>query len=243
MGSASLVFPVLGVILSNALYFSPLPAVRSAARSGTLGSLNVLPQALMVHSTIAWMCYAFAVPNGFIVASNLPGVIVAVYFIATTMPLMPRDEHHPIKRTVTLVLVGGTAIMLFLWTWLIFSGVPHETIVFVLGAYGSAICVLLFASPLSTVREVLATSTAASIYAPLTATQCTNCAMWTVYGLAIGDCWVYGPNGTGLALGLVQLALKLVYPSRPVASNKDAEHGALFRKDARSDPEEDGESA
>ena len=30
--------------------------------------------------------------------------------------------------------------------------------------------------------------------------------MWTVYGLAIGDVWVYGPNGTGLGLGLIQLA-------------------------------------
>ena len=39
--------------------------------------------------------------------------------------------------------------------------------------------------------------------------------MWTVYGLAIGDVWVYGPNGTGLCLGLAQLALKILYVSVP----------------------------
>ncbi len=35
------------------------------------------------------------------------------------------------------------------------------------------------------------------------------------YGLGIGDVWVWGPNATGLALGLVQLALKLIFRSTP----------------------------
>ena len=54
----SLFFPVLGVILSNALYFSSTPVIIQASRRGTLGSLNPLPLALMVVSTVSWMCYA-----------------------------------------------------------------------------------------------------------------------------------------------------------------------------------------
>ena len=46
--------------------------------------------------------------------------------------------------------------------------------------------------------------------------------MWTVYGLSIGDVWVYGPNGTGLALGLAQLVLKVLYPSFEVRVRKDS---------------------
>ena len=46
--------------------------------------------------------------------------------------------------------------------------------------------------------------------------------MWTVYGLSIGDVWVYGPNGTGLALGLAQLLLKLLYPSTELRVRKDS---------------------
>ena len=43
----------------------------------------------------------------------------------------------------------------------------------------------------------------------------TNCLMWTVYGfIAAKDVFVWGPNGTGLILGLVQLALKLLYPTK-----------------------------
>ena len=45
--------------------------------------------------------------------------------------------------------------------------------------------------------------------------QVANCLMWTVYGVfAAKDVFVWGPNGTGLVLGLVQLALKLLFPSK-----------------------------
>ena len=62
----------------------------------------------VVHSTIAWMCYALSVPNFFIVASNLPGAIAAVYFISTTLPLSKGEGLALVK----LVLVGGAAAML-----------------------------------------------------------------------------------------------------------------------------------
>lgn len=209
---SSLFFPVLGVILSNALYFSSAPAVLQASRRGTLGNLNPLPLVLMAVSTISWMCYSLVVANGFIVASNLPGAVASFAFVAISLPLIPTEDTSA-RRNVTIVLSGGAAALLALWTYFVFAKVEHERLVFLLGAFASVICVLMFASPLSTVREVVATANAASIYGPLTATQCTNCAMWTVYGLSIGDVWVYGPNGTGLALGLAQLLLKVLYPS------------------------------
>mmetsp|Transcript_20735 Transcript_20735/g.40261 ORF Transcript_20735/g.40261 Transcript_20735/m.40261 type:complete len:116 (+) Transcript_20735:671-1018(+) len=64
------------------------------------------------------------------------------------------------------------------------------------------------------VREVLSTRSSASIYAPLTLAQCINCGTWTLYGFAVGDLWVWGPNGTGFLLGLIQVLLKLCFPSR-----------------------------
>lgn len=173
-GSNSLVFPVLGVILSNALYFSPLPAILRAHREGRLGPLNPLPQALMVLSTNAWMSYALAVPNGFIAASNMPGAVASIGYFAVTLPLIPTKAA---RQQTQLVLVFGAAATLTLWTCLIFMQLDHAARCFWLGAYGSAICVLMFASPLSTLQEVLSTSNAASIYAPLTAAQVTNCAM------------------------------------------------------------------
>ena len=56
-------------------------------------------------------------------------------------------------------------------------------------------------------------------------------------GLAIGDVWVYGPNGTGLALGSVQLILKLLYPSHALPKHYSGPEAARLRagKDSCSD--------
>lgn len=52
------------------------------------------------------------------------------------------------------------------------------------------------------------------ILGAFTAAQVANCALWSAYGLfAAKDVYVYGPNLTGLALGLTQLFLKVVFPS------------------------------
>jgi solute carrier family 50 protein (sugar transporter) len=229
--------PSLGVLLSNALYLSSAPAVARAASSGRIGSLNMLPQSLMVLSTFAWMSYGLSVPNAYIVMSNLPGSVAAVAFFVALLPLLPHERARE-RAQVQCVLVVGAALQVVLWSWLVLSGATHAEIVFALGAYGSAICVVLFASPLSTVQEVLLTRNAASIYAPLTFTQCANCLMWTLYGLGIGDIWVYGPNGLGLGLGVVQLVLKLSYPSTVRLS--ESEKG-LFRKANASDEDSHSE--
>lgn len=101
-----------------------------------------------------------------------------------------------------------------LWARLIFGGASAALRSRVLGVYATIICIVLFASPLSTIASVLRTRNAASILAPLTASQCLNCLMWTIYGVfAAKDPFVWGPNGTGLVLGLIQLALKLGFPS------------------------------
>ena len=219
-------FPLIGVVLSNALYLAPAPAVAQAVRTGKLGSLNVLPLVLMVVSTTAWISYALSVPNPYITASNLPGAVAAVAYLVFTLPLMPREAAAE-RRTVQLIAVAGTAALLVLWSYLVLGGLAAEERSKALGFYGSLICVILFASPLSTMREVIAAKSSATIYAPLTLAQVANCATWTGYGFAIGDLWVWGPNLTGLLLGLMQLALKLVFPVRGGAA---VERGRLVAK-------------
>ena len=226
-------FPLIGVVLSNALYLAPAPAVAQAVRTGKLGSLNVLPLVLMVVSTTAWISYALSVPNPYITASNLPGAVAAVAYLVFTLPLMPRrpppsggrcsSSRSPAPRRCWFC--GRTSCS---------GGLAAEERSKALGFYGSLICVILFASPLSTMREVIAAKSSATIYAPLTLAQVANCATWTGYGFAIGDLWVWGPNLTGLLLGLMQLALKLVFPVRGGAA---VERGRLVAKGSDLDDE------
>ena len=78
-------------------------------------------------------------PNGFIVASNLPGAVAAFAFVAIALPLIPTEDAAA-RRSVTLVLAGGAAGLLTLWTYLVFAKVDHDRLVFLLGAFASGIC-------------------------------------------------------------------------------------------------------
>ena len=214
MGLLVDVFPLVGVGLANALFFAPLPGVASAVRSGSLGAFNPLPQAVMLLSTGAWVMYSLSVANSYIFIANAPGCVASLGSYVATLPLIRSAET---RRSVQIIVTAGVALKIALAGGLVFGRVSEQSRSFVLGLYGSVLCVVMFAAPLSTVFNVIATADSSSIYAPLTLAQVLNCGTWTAYGIAIGDIWVWAPNGCGLVLGLVQALLKLIYPE--VAAN------------------------
>mmetsp|Transcript_75292 Transcript_75292/g.200222 ORF Transcript_75292/g.200222 Transcript_75292/m.200222 type:complete len:176 (+) Transcript_75292:3-530(+) len=165
----------------------------------------------MVIGTTAWLGYGLSVQNPWIAATNVPGTLVAIAQLVVMLPLMrPGRQLTQVQATV----LGGATCTTLLWAKLIFGGVSSAVRSRVLGTYATIICIALFASPLSTISTVVKTRNAASVLAPLTASQVLNCLMWTIYGVfAAKDIFVWGPNGTGLVLGLAQLALKLCFPS------------------------------
>lgn len=207
-------FPSLGVVLANTLYLAPLSAVRQAQRHMQLQGLNPIPLPLMALNTIGFVAYGLAVPNRYVVASNVLGVVLAAWYTATVLPLMRDDPRLP---RLKLIIVLGAAYVTLAMSWIALAHEPHERAA-LLGASGTAVCVLLFAAPLSTFSEVWRTRSSASINGTLAGAQVVNCFLWTSYGAAVGDLWVWGPNGIGLALGLVQAALLLAFPSGSAAS-------------------------
>ena len=164
--------PAMGVLTSNALYFSALPAVLEARKTGDLGPFNPLPSTIMVLSVFGWLCYGLAACNPWIVASNLPGAAAVLATFVILLPLMGRD--HKALAACQSTFVGGAMATLGLWTFAVFGGVSAALRAKLIGYFASAIFVVLAASPLSTIRTVLAERNSASIYAPLTAAQCAN---------------------------------------------------------------------
>ena len=125
----------------------------------------------MVASTIAWVSYALAVGNPWIAGTNIPGMVVAFYQLVTMLPLMKPGSELTLFQSV---IVSGVTAQALLFAGLLFGGVSPEARSQALGQYATAICIILFASPLSTIATVLQTKNSASILAPLTAAQCAN---------------------------------------------------------------------
>eukprot|EP00954_Amorphochlora_amoebiformis_P024903 1369559-Amorphochlora_amoeboformis.AAC.1 len=173
------VIPSIGTVLSNALYFSFAPGVAAALKAGSLGALNPIPVATQLYSTIAWSIYGLAIKNPFVTASNVPAIILSMWAVASLTPLI--NDKSQLKSFQNL-LVAGSAAVSGLWALLIFFVDPTKH-AFVAGLFATAICIILFASPLTAMKSVIEKKDASSIYAPFAIVQTVNCLMWFLYGL------------------------------------------------------------
>lgn len=203
--------PRIGILTSTLLYFSPFTAVRQASKNESLNDLNPVPLAIMAVSSLCWLVYGLSVRDPFVTLSNVPGAIVSIWYVMACLPLL---KGGPQLKTTQNIVVGLSALTINLWTWLALTNKPIDQVSSALGLFASGLFIVLSGSPLSTIKTVLATKNSKSILTQMTFAQITNTALWSAYGLAIKDKFVYGPNMTGLGFGLIQLALKLLFPSK-----------------------------
>jgi len=202
--------PRIGILTSTLLYFSPFTAVRQASTNESLNDLNPVPLAIMAVSSLCWLVYGLSVRDPFVTLSNVPGSIASIWYVTAVLPLLKGAQ----LQTTQNIVVGLSALTINLWTWLALTNKSIEQVSSALGLFASALFIVLSGSPLSTIKTVLSTKNSKSILTQLTFAQITNTALWSAYGLAIKDKFVYGPNMTGLGFGLIQLALKLLFPSK-----------------------------
>ena len=202
--------PKIGIITSTLVYFSPMTAVRAASQGGRLGDLNPTPLAIMSVSSICWLAYGLSIRDPFVTLSNVPGGIASIWYVMAVLPLLKGSQLRTTQNTIVLL----SALTINLWTYLSLTNKPMVQVQSMLGLFASALFVVLSGSPLSTIKTVLSSRNSSSILTQLTMAQVTNTALWSVYGLAIRDKFVYGPNLTGLLFGLAQLVLKIAFPSK-----------------------------
>jgi len=206
--------PKIGILSSTALYFAPAAAVLSAIQKDSLDDLNPLPIAIMSIVSVSWLAYGLMSNDIYLASSNFAGCIASIGYVVGVLPLLGKGTNQKQLRTTQGVLLAGVSVVLSLWTYLGVSGTSVARMSQILGMFASAIFIILAGSPLSTISTVIATKDSRSILGTLTAAQVINTVLWGVYGLAIKDRFVYGPNLIGLVLGLIQLGLKLMFPAK-----------------------------
>ena len=86
------------------------------------------------------------------------------------------------------------------------------------GSAANLILIAFFSAPLSSLAHVLRTRCSATIYAnwPLSVVSTANSALWTAYGFAISRPFVWAPNSCGCVLGVVQLLLCVLLPTKVI---------------------------
>lgn len=226
-------------MISTALYSAPVNDLRKALQRGNLGHLNPAPWAVMSGNCFGWLTYAYYARDPFILASNIPGILVSVWLnsgasklqyysemeLSSEITAVADDSDQAAAMTATtrrkgsLVLSSQEVLWLrILSLWIVIlvfvgwsglvKGREKETI----GILVNINLLFFYGAPLQTIRAITQEKTSDSLHVPTMALSCANAGFWMMYGIARLDIVIYGPNGIGLLLGLVQALLCCVYP-------------------------------
>mmetsp|Transcript_11382 Transcript_11382/g.19961 ORF Transcript_11382/g.19961 Transcript_11382/m.19961 type:complete len:252 (-) Transcript_11382:689-1444(-) len=203
--------PGLGAIISLAMYASPVQAVLTAGRNRGLGDLNPMPFVVTVANCIAWLLYGLLKQDPFVTSPNAPGVVVGLFCMLSTYGL----ADDKIRSRMRLLLCVEVSVLSFLGVLTSFACKTIEQQQGLWGGAGNVVSLIYYGAPLSTMTEVIRSRNSSSILLPMTVMNTLNAALWTVYGVAMGDIFIIAPNGIGLVLSLAQLLLVFLFPSRP----------------------------
>ena len=247
----SLVCPLIGTLICNIMWLSPLPAVLEARRRHSLGALNPLPYGVTVLNCIGWTGYGIMRRDYFVFFSNSSGLVLGIFYSLSALsimykPGMGKDERQAHSYLEALVV---SAFVMWLGVFLIVgiaaSGFGTEQNYFngsLVGYLGSVCGLIYYSAPLSVMRKVVETKDSSSLYLPTIATNMGNALMWVVYGwFAVNDPIIYGPNFIGLLISSLQLGLIAMYPKKeppllPSSSTEDSRLKVLGRSSVPATP-------
>ena len=209
-----LVCPLVGIGLGLSMFLSNVFNLqKQKALENGLGEVNPIPFSTIFGNCVGGCIYAAVHQNQWVWWANFPGVIIGLHLCCESVMMC---GHHKKDALVRNNLVRNIKFWVAFWTlmgWaLAFMCTPVVGATLV-GVVSSVVCVMVYASPLTTVAKVLREWDASSIYPPMCfiATICTL--LWTIYGHAVNDGYVWVPNGVGLFFSTVQLLLITLLPS------------------------------
>lgn len=203
--------PASAILLTAA----PLPTVREIQSKESVGKLPLLPYTCMSTQCFLWTMYGVLQGQTAIWLPNVVGTALGLYFFLSFVQFAPKRAPSlpgSIRQHVAAV-VGVTAATL-LTAAAAQSVIPKARAARTLGLTAMMFAVALFASPLSALKTVFESKSAATIPLPFTIMSVINCSLWLIAGFfKLRDFNVILPNILGLTFGLTQVGLRLKYGS------------------------------
>ena len=191
------------------VFASPIPTIQQISRDKTVGGLPLLPYSSMCVNCFVWIVYGLLKSEATIVRANAVGLVLGAYYFYVFRKHCPPTANS-LPGTMMNHVLGVAGILTF--TLLLAVSLSKETAAELIGKMGVLFCVILFASPLSVLRDVIVTKSAKNIPLPFTLASTLNCFLWSVAGvLAMKDFNVYFPNLAGLSCCVAQLTVILMY--------------------------------
>ncbi|ORZ36210.1 sugar efflux transporter for intercellular exchange-domain-containing protein [Catenaria anguillulae PL171] len=189
----------IATIVTVAYFLAPVFAIRRIHSTGTVGNTGFFPFVSMFVNCALWCKYGLLVPDRAIALVNGTGLVLSIIYMGVYY-INHQDRDALDKHLLLASLV--------VYPTLIYSQfVTLDTATRHVGLIACVCSIVMFGSPLSALRRVLAARNASAMSLPVVSMSFVTTALWTWYGALIDDTNVIVPNGIGLVLAVVNLVV------------------------------------
>jgi len=209
------------IVSTVGLFLAGVQICNRIYRMRSTGDISGFPfVATMVNCTL-WLLYGYSANNSTIIIVNLIGVILQTCYTLFYLRYTP-DRTSYIRTVSTAVL-----FLVCVAAYLQFFAADQATNVYHTGLIASITTVIMFGSPLASLREVVQKQSTESLSFPLCFANFIVPSEWVIYGMLINDKFVQVPNFLGAILGFIQVCLFFKYPRQSALIPKATNLGSI----------------
>lgn len=210
--ATTILCPLIGLIITNIMWFAPMKAMLEARKTKQLGELNPLPFSITVLNCVGWTIYGVVIGDQFVFWSNILGICIGMFYVINSMAILYNKSlpGEPFCKEYqymewTLLFAGFFWALISLLASQVTSDVDQQNNI--IGTACMVFTIAYYGAPLSTMYQVISKRDASSLYPPLIIVNATASTMWFVYGFAINNINIYLPNVIGASLAFFQVLL------------------------------------
>jgi len=202
------------------LFLTGIQICNRIYRMHTTGDISGFPFVATLVNCTLWLLYGYTANNSTIMIVNFIGATLQMFYALTYLRYTPdRNSYIHLIGSAVLFL----AAVLFYFQFLVSD---REIAAFRAGLIASVATVIMFGSPLASLREVVQKQSTESLSLALCFANFIVPIEWVLYGILINDKFVQVPNFLGAILGFIQVSLFYKYPRNsglvPKATNLGA---------------------
>lgn len=208
-------------ISTVALFLTGSQICNRIYRMRSTGDISGFPFVATLINCTLWLLYGLVKGNSTIMIVNFIGaslqLVYALFYLRYT------NEQPKYIRSICFAGCFLSVVAIYLQYFL----TENSTAIFHGGLIASVATVIMFGSPLASLRLVIEKESTESLSFPLCFANLIVPIEWVLYGILIDDKFVQVPNFLGAILGLVQVALFLKYPRQSGLTPKVSNLGGI----------------
>ncbi|KAH9539468.1 hypothetical protein CY35_15G059700 [Sphagnum magellanicum] len=206
--TALMVVGIIGNLCSFALFLVPMITFRKVIMRKSVGDYSGTPYVTTLLNCLLWVFYGSrAVTNTTLIISiNGAGLALEAIYISIHLFYGTADSRKKVGGATFMVVVTYV-IMAICVMW----KVALENRELVVGSICVVVNILMYAAPLTIMRNVIKTKSVVSMPIGLSVASFFNGLIWTAYGGIKGDKFILIPNGLGLLFCISQFILYACY--------------------------------